>query len=55
MDIPNNIPTAALYDIQSIQKGIYETVDAAAEAARRRQEIGYAIDQYPAQGTHQPR
>lgn len=54
MDIPYNTP-AGLNDVQSIQAGIREMVDPVAEAMRRQREIGYTIDQYPAQGTSQPR
>lgn len=39
--------------ISQAQNAIVESVDAVAEAARRRQEIGYAIDQNPGQTTAQ--
>ena len=42
---------AYLYQIQT---NIRDTVDAAAEAQRRREEIGYVIDYYPEQTTSQP-
>lgn len=43
------------YYLSQIQQNIQESVDAAAEAQRRRQEIGYTINNYPQQTTSQPK
>lgn len=52
MDVPAHLQA---YLLDQAQTNIRESVDAAADAERRRREIGYQIDNYPAQTTSQPR
>jgi len=51
--VTSNAQTAA-YLVQ-VQTNIQETVNAAAEARKRREKIGYTIDSYPQQTTSQPK
>lgn len=46
---PPNLPPEPLYS------NLQELANAEAEAEQRRREIGYRIDEYPAQTTSQPK